>query len=156
MMSMNGVLSTWLPNRHVTWLDVFVGVSAGIWVLVGFWRLSLLWLWVTVGFSAFLLAAGPAGNSALGRSLGKWFRSLGIVGRAIVIGLVVSAVWAVETVFGIPDTHLTSFAIDMMGGVALIVCVPLLVGGRPEGRGGGSINTTQCFRLHVTHERCGS
>jgi nitrate reductase gamma subunit len=119
----------------VTWVDVFFGVSAGIWVLVGFWRLSLLWLWVTVGFSAFLLAAGPAGNSALGRSLGKWFRSLGIVGRAIVIGLVVSAVWAVETLFDIPDTHLTSFVIGMMGGIALVVCVSLLVGGRPEGWG---------------------
>jgi hypothetical protein len=135
MVSMNRILSAWLPNRHVTWLDVFFGVSAGIWVLVGFWRLSLLWLWVTVGFSAFLLAAGPAGNSALGRSLGKWFRSLGIVGRAIVIGLVVSAVWAVETLFDIPDTHLTSFVIGMMGGIALVVCVSLLVGGRPEGWG---------------------
>jgi nitrate reductase gamma subunit len=135
MVSMNRILSAWLPNRHVTWVDVFFGVSAGIWVLVGFWRLSLLWLWVTVGFSAFLLAAGPAGNSALGRSLGKWFRSLGIVGRAIVIGLVVSAVWAVETLFDIPDTHLTSFVIGMMGGIALVVCVSLLVGGRPEGWG---------------------
>lgn len=135
MVSMNRVLSAWLPDRQLTWFDVFVGVSAGIWVLVGFWRLSLLWLWVTVGFSAFLLAAGPAGNSALGRSLGKWFRSLGIVGRAIVIGLVMSAVWAVETLFDIPDTHLTSFVIGMMGGVALVVCVSLLVGDRPDGWG---------------------
>lgn len=135
MVSMNRVLSAWLPDRQLTWFDVFVGVSAGIWVLVGFWRLSLLWLWVTVGFSAFLFAAGPAGNSDLGRSLGKWFRSLGIVGRAIVIGLVMSAVWAVETLFDIPDTHLTSFVIGMMGGVALVVCVSLLVGDRPDGWG---------------------
>ena len=150
---MNRILSAWLPNRQVTLLDVFFGVTAGIWVLVGFWRLSLLWLWVTVGFSAFMLAAGPAGNLALGRSLGEWFRSIGIAGRAIVIGLVVSAVWAVETLFDIPDTLLTSFAIGMVGGVALIVRVSLLVGGRPEG---GSTNTTQCFRLDATHETCGS
>jgi hypothetical protein len=135
MVSVNRILSAWLPNRQVTWLDVFFGVSAGIWVLVGFWRLSLLWLWVTVGFSAFLLAAGPAGNSALGRSLGERFRSLGIVGRAIVIGLVVSAVLAVETLFDIPDRQLTSLVIGMMGGIALVVCVSLLVGGRPEGWG---------------------
>jgi nitrate reductase gamma subunit len=64
-----------------------------------------------------------------------WFRSLGIVGRAIVIALLVSAVLAVETLFDIPDTHLTSFVIGMMGGIALVVCVSLLVGGRPEGWG---------------------
>lgn len=135
MRSVKGVLSAWLPDRQPTWIDLIVGISAVCWVIVRTQRTSLSWSWVAIGFVAYLTSAGPVANSAIGHSVGRWFRSIGFAGRATVIGLFAISVWAVDSAFDVPKQPVTSFVGGMMCGIALSIVLYLSMIGRPKGWG---------------------
>ena len=136
-MSAEEVLSLWLPDRQPTWTDVLVGVFAVVWIFVELRSEPLSWAWFTVGFLSFLVAGGPVARSAIGQSVGDWFRTIGPTGRILVILLFAIAVWAIYATFDVPRRPVTSFTVGLMCAIPLFVFAHVLVAGRPEGWGIG-------------------
>ena len=131
------VLSPWLPDRRPTWTDVLVGVFAVVWAIVELSVEPLSWAWVTVGSLSFLVAGGPVARSAIGQSVGDWFRAIGPTGRGLAILLFAIAVWAIYATFDVPSRPVTSFTVGLMCAIPLFVFAHVLVAGRPEGWGIG-------------------
>ncbi|EMA48406.1 hypothetical protein C451_20502 [Halococcus thailandensis JCM 13552] len=66
------------------------------------------WPWVVVGFVSCVLIAGPIAKSSIGRLLEKWFREIGIGGRALLIVLFAIGWYLVVSTFNIPVDPVTS------------------------------------------------
>ena len=110
-----------------------MGVLAVLWLPINIFGEPLLWSWVVVGFVALVVAAGPGANSAFGKKLGHWFRSIGVAGRASVIILFFVSFWVVQTSFTIPARLVVSFGTGIISAVPLVVAAHLLIAGRPTG-----------------------
>lgn len=131
------VLSSWVPDRQPTWTDVLVSMFAIGRVTIELRSEPLSGAWFTVGFLSFLVAGGPVARSAIGRSVGDWFRAIGPTGRGLVILLFAIAVWATYARFDVPSRPVTSFTVGLMCAIPLFVFAHVRVAGRPEGWGIG-------------------
>ncbi|WP_152041195.1 hypothetical protein [Salinigranum salinum] len=112
---------------------MLMGVLAVFWWPINILGEPLLWSWVAVGFVALVVAAGPGANSTPGKQLGRWFRSIGGVGRATVIVLFFISFWVVQTTFAVPPRPVLSFGTGMISAIPLVVATHLLIAGRPTG-----------------------
>ncbi len=112
----------YFPDRPPTWAEV--GLAALI--TVGFAPRVLLgspsWPAVSIGFVAFAVAIGPGANTTFGSRIGRWFRQIGLAGRATIIGGFAIAVVATSRVEWIPNDLLADVG---TGGV--LACVFFLI-----------------------------
>ncbi|SIQ88084.1 hypothetical protein SAMN05421858_0680 [Haladaptatus litoreus] len=104
------LVSSWLPNRPPTWVEVGTTVLCSIGIVMNIFPSdSISWNWVVAGFVLFAVTLGPASNSSFGKRVGSWFRGIGVGGRVLVIVLyAVGVLWALLT-FDLPTARITSF-----------------------------------------------
>jgi len=133
-------LSTYLPDRQPTWLELLLAalvLPRVVWGLYGGPHTS--WLAIGVGVLVFALALGPVANTVLGGRVDRWFRGLGVAGRAVVIVLFAVAVYVAVWVGAVPEQWLadvgTGGLLAVLGYLAAFVTVSGGVSGwwaRPE------------------------
>ena len=79
---------------------------------------TVSWVWLAVGGASWPVVAGPVASSGFGRRFGAWFRSIGVLGRSVVIfgfagAFVTLLVWVHP-----PSVPSDSFALGVVFGVA--------------------------------------
>ena len=104
------VLSALVPDHTPSRVDLFMMVIAAFELYLNFYIDSSgrEWPWVVVGFVSCVLIAGPIAKSSIGRLLEKWFREIGIGGRALLIVLFAIGWYLVVSTFNIPVDPVTS------------------------------------------------
>ncbi|NHN59939.1 MULTISPECIES: hypothetical protein [Halorussus] len=81
---------------------------------------TVSWGWLAVGAVAWGTAVGPAAASSYGRRVGAWFRSVGAIGRALVIFGFAGAAWAFHAAVDPPAVAVDSFVLGGMVGLAAV------------------------------------
>ena len=122
------ILSALLPKHTPSRLDLFVVVIAAFELVLNFYiePSGWEWLWVVAGFVSCVLIAGPIAKSSVGRLLEKWFREIGIGGRALLIVLLAIGWYLVASLFNIPANSVTSVANGVFLWILLFVPVQLV------------------------------
>jgi len=86
-MSLQSTLSGYFPDREPTWTDIAITVLTAVSIAPRFLSpLSPSWPAFAAGFAVFATALALA-STRFGRQVGRWFRRIGVAGRAVVIGL---------------------------------------------------------------------
>lgn len=110
----------WLPDRPPSRTEIVLALITTVWlpslVLVAE---SLSLPAVAVGVLATVVLGGPVANSAFGRQVGDWFRSLRVVWRALSVVLVASLLF-VWGGYGVSESVGTGF---VLGGVSVLLAI---------------------------------
>ena len=110
--------SSWFSDDGPKRTDIVVVIPT---VLLVAWYLlteTIAWEWLAVGFVAFTFVMGPAAASGVGERLARWFQSIGVVGRGLLIIGLLTGMWVMANVSEISATLPVSF---FTGGLLAVV-----------------------------------
>lgn len=128
------VLRRWFPEHPPTWTDVIIGLLILVWVPINVGYLqTIYWGWLLFGFVIGLVSIGPLANSPIGERVGRWFRNIGILGRAISITSFAVVVWIVRGQVNVPSEIVTSSVSGFMISILLYIFMFLLYSGEISG-----------------------
>lgn len=111
--------STWFPDRPPKRSEIGSATCALALLVL---HLPLLpspsWTGVGAGFGAAGLALGPAADTAVGSAIGRWFRAIGVGGRAAVIAIYCCALSLLLLFASTPLAFLYSATIGWIAAIA--------------------------------------
>ncbi|ELZ12604.1 hypothetical protein C479_04387 [Halovivax asiaticus JCM 14624] len=112
----------WFPERAPKRSEA---LSAGSGVALGLLFVPILespwWPGIGAGFVAVLLAPGPIANTALGDTIGRWFRAIGVGGRLTVIALYCCVMVVTVVLMPVPFAEVTSTLLGGLLGITVYV-----------------------------------
>jgi len=127
-------VSKWFPDRPPTWTEVIIAVFVAVAIFPDLLSPSTMsWPMFVVGFLSVPFAVGPIARTAFGRWVGRWYRRIGAVGRAIVIGLFMFAVLSVVRTGPLSSSLVRDFGVGGMVATFVYLIAHLMWAGTVSG-----------------------